>query len=284
VGGPSTARAEWVSDLAAYCAQNNAPIDFFSTHVYPGDPQETLFGKGANVPRGEVIPTAVNRARQQIEASRFAGRPLWLSEWSSDSPAFIAHTITGSLPYCQAMSHWVLSGTYEELGVADFVLRDGDMGFSLLARGGIPKPAYNTYRLLHALGDQRLAADGPALASRHGGLTVALVWNLAEVSQPSGIPGQRRERTVTGGPKRYEVEFKGARAGQRVRVSFVDQERGSPVSAWRQMGSPQYPTARQIETLRHLAEIPTPKIARLDRSGRVALILPPEGVALIELI
>jgi xylan 1,4-beta-xylosidase len=285
VGGPSSARAEWLPELAAYCVENNAPLDFFSTHVYAGDAQDVLFGATDRYPQTDVIPETMRRARAKIDATKFTGLPLWLSEWSSDSPAMIAHVIAGCLPYCQAMSHWVLSGTYEELGVADYVLKEGYSGFSIMATGGIPKPAFNTYKLLHALGAERLKSEGPALASRRSDRsTAALVWNLADVAQPSGIPDARLTRSVQGEAKRFDVQFAGARPGQRVQVRFVDQDRGSPMPAWRSMGSPQYPTPDQIALLRQRAEIAPPQLVKLDAARRVGLELPPEGVALLELI
>jgi xylan 1,4-beta-xylosidase len=194
----------------------------------------------------------------------------------------IAQIIAGCLPHCQAMSHWVLSGTYEELGVGDFVLKEGDNGFSMLVRG-IAKPAFNTYILLHALGTERLQSTGPVLASRRGQGVAALVWNLAEVEQASGIPGQRRTRTVKGEARRLQVEFAGARAGQAVRVRYVDQQRGSPFPAWRALGSPQYLSPAQLTQLRAQSAIAAAVRMRLDASRRLLLDLPAEGVALLEL-
>jgi xylan 1,4-beta-xylosidase len=284
VGGPSTSKAAWIAEFSAFCGQNNAPCDFISTHTYSGDNQATLFGPGVQLPEADVIPETIRRARQKIDASALKGRPLWLTEWSSDSPAMMAHIIKGCLPHVHSMSHWTMSGTYEELGVADYVLKEGDIGFGTIMQG-IARPSFNTYKLLHALGDRQLAGQGPVLASRRQGRSiVALVWNLADVKQPSGIPGQSHTRTVKGVTKRYQVEFKGARPGQQVRVRYVDQERGSPMPAWRAMGSPQYPTMQQIERLRQAAEIPPAQILRLDRAGRLTLTLPPEGVALVELV
>lgn len=284
VGGPATSSAQWLPEFAAYCAQNNAPVDFFATHVYASDNQKNLFGADSHLPQSEVIPAAMRQARGQIEASAFKGRPLWLSEWSCDSPAMMGHVIAGCLPYCQAMSHWVMSGSYEELGVPDYLLKEGDSGYSAMVRG-IAKPSFNTYKLLHALGTERLGTEGPALAARRDGKSVAaLVWNLAEVTQPSGIPGRATTRTIKGEAKRLQVEFTGARPGQAVRVRYVDQDRGSPMPAWRAMGSPQYPTAAQIRLLRQHAEIPPAVAMRLDAARRITLDLPPEGVALVELV
>lgn len=282
VGGPATSGAAWLPEFLGYCAQNNAPVDFVSTHAYAGDSQSKA-SPGPKLPYADVIPAAVRRARLAIDATPFRDRPLWMSEWSVDSPAMIAHVLTACLPMAHAMSHWVLSGTYEELGVPDYVLKEGDMGWATLVHG-IARPTFNTYKLLHALGTIRLAADGPALASRRAdGSAAVLVWNLADVKQPSGIPGASSLREVSGEARRLRVEFAGARAGHPVRIRYVDQVRGSPMPAWRKMGSPQYPTMAQIASLRASAEIRPATAARLDAARCLAIDLPPEGVALIEL-
>ncbi|HEX7854177.1 MAG TPA: hypothetical protein VF503_10820 [Sphingobium sp.] len=282
VGGPSTSGTAWIGEFVDYCAQNNAPLDFVSSHCYAGDNQVKLFGEANSFPQADVIPEAVKRARAKIDA-RFKDMPFWLSEWSCDSPAMIAHIINGCLPYAQATSQWVLSGSYEELGVANYLFKEGDMGWSTLIKG-IALPSFNTYRLLHMLGTNRLSSTGPALASRRADKSVAaLIWNLADVKQPSGIPGMSRTRQVIGDAKRLHVSFAGARPGQQALVRFVDQERGSPMPAWRTMGSPQYPKPDQIAQLRRSAEIAPPVLMRLDRNASLVLDLPPEGVALLEL-
>jgi xylan 1,4-beta-xylosidase len=283
VGGPATSSVAWIPEFLDYCVQNNAPLDFVTSHAYAGDNQAKMFGDTTSLMQADVIPEAVRRTRAKIDATRFKGTPFWLSEWSCDSPAMIAHVLTNCLPHAQAMSQWVLSGMYEELGVANYMLKEGDMGWNTIIKG-IALPSFNTYRLLHALGDRRLAADGPALASRRAdGSVAALVWNLADVKQPGGIPGMSRTRQVVGEVKRLHVSFAGAKAGQAVRIRYVDQERGSPMPAWRAMGSPQYPKIAQIAKLRQAAEIAPAVAARLDVSGSLMLDLPPEGVALIEM-
>ena len=195
----------------------------------------------------------------------------------------IAHVVKECLPEIQAMSHWTLSGAYEELGVPDFVLKEGDNGWPALLRG-IARPSFNTYKLLHALGPERLRAEGPGLASRRakGGIA-ALVWNLADAQKASGIPGASAERHVVGSPKVLSVHFTGVRPGTPARVRFVDQARGSPMPAWRAMGSPKYLNPLQVAKLRASAETAPPVTMRLDGQAKIALDLPAEGLALIEL-
>ena len=285
VGGPSTSSVAWIGEFLAYCAANNAPLDFVATHCYAGDRQAPIFGAAAAaLPQYDVIPAAVAMTRRTIEASAYAGQPLWLSEWASDSPAMIAHVVAGCLPHLQAMSHWALSGSYEELGVTDHLLKEGDNGYPAIYRG-IARANFNTYRLLHKLGNERLAAQGPALASRRaGGGMAALVWNLADVTQPAGLPEATNVRKVTGSERRLDVSFAGARPGAKAMVSFVDQTRGSPMPAWRAMGSPPLPTLAQIAALRQASQVAPSVAMRLDAKAGLSLVLPPEGVALIEFV
>jgi xylan 1,4-beta-xylosidase len=284
VGGPSTSAVQWLEPFLAFCAANDCAVDFVTTHIYAGDDQTRVFGEPRGYKQNQVIPAAMAMARQQIDATPYKGAELWLSEWSSDSPAMIAHVITGCLPFCHAMSHWTLTNQYEEVSVMDFVLKEGDNGWGMFARGGVPKPQFNTYKLLNRLGDRRLSSTGPALASRSSKGASVMVWNLADVQQAEGIPGRSTTRTVSGEPKTIEVSFKGASAGRAVAISYVDMERGSPYPKWRALGSPQYPTPAQMQMIRDAAELAPPEKRRLSSRETLTLQLPAEGVALIELI
>jgi len=283
VGGPSTSAVQWIEPFLAFCAANDCPLDFVSTHLYAGDDQKRVFGQDRSLSQNQVIPTAMEMVRRQIDATRFKGTELWLSEWSSDSPAMIAHVVTNCLPYCHSMSHWAMSNWYEEIGVLNFVLKEGDNGWGMLARGGIAKPQFNTYKLMNRLGTRRLASTGPALASRTAEGASVMVWNLADVQQASGIPGMSTTRTVSGVRKSLDIAFRGAAAGAAARISYVDMERGSPFPMWRKLGSPQYPTPAQMEQIRASAEIAAPETRQLGKGGTLSLDLPPEGIALIEL-
>jgi xylan 1,4-beta-xylosidase len=283
VGGPATASVGWIPQFLDYCGREGVPVDFVSTHVYAGDDQKELFGQAGRYSPSQVIPAAMAQVRAQIDATLFKGTELWLSEWSSDSPAMIAHVITNCLTYCHAMSQWALSNVFEETNVPNFILKEGDGGWGILAQHSIARPSFNTYKLLHRLGRRRLAATGPALATRTDRGAAALVWNLAEVRQPSGIPGMSSERQVIGSAKRVKVALQGARPGGAVKVSYVDQVRASPLPKWRELGSPQYPTREQVREIRRAADLAPPETRRLDGEGTLTLDLPPEGVALIEL-
>lgn len=282
VGGPSSARTGWISEFLDFCATENAPVDFVSSHIYSGDNQKTLFGNVPDRSINDVIPDAIKLARGRVRGSRFPKLPLYINEWSSDSPAMIGHVLANVLGETEMMSHWVLSGTYEEIGPTDFWFAKGGMSWPMMMKG-VPLPAYNTYRLMHALGHERLHGEGPVLASRtaKGGLSM-LVWNLAETSQPAGLPDAKVERKVVGEAKRIAVSLPDLKPGQPLRVRYVDQRRGSPRAAWAAMGEPKLPTMEQFAALRRAAQIPPAEVRRLGADRRIVLDLPPEGVALVE--
>jgi beta-xylosidase len=284
VGGPATAAVQWIPEFLEYCSRVGAPLDFVSTHLYPADDQKIVFGQENKYRQADVIPTGMAQVRAQIDGTPFKGTELWLSEWSSDSPALIVHVVSRCTRICHGLSHWELSGVFEELRVRSWILREGVNGWGLFAPRNIALPAFNTYRLMNRLGRTRLHATGPAIASRlaHGGSAI-LIWNLADVTQPKDLPGTKTgERRVIGERKQISVVLNGAGPRRDVRISYVDQ-RGSPISVWRGLGSPQYMTRMQLAKVRAAAELDAPELRKLDGNGKLKLELPPEGIALLEL-
>lgn len=286
VGGPSTAMAAWVGDLLGFCAAEQIPIDFASTHVYPDDPQARLFGDGVHYPIEEVIPRALAKVREEIRASQLPDIPLYLTEWGSQNPAFIAHTIKGTIGLAEIMSYWTFSNVYEELGVPKSFLNNG---FGLLGMRGVPRPSFNTFALLHRLGDVRLACDdGPILATRRAdGSLAILLWNLIPQdpkhrgSMGDPLVQSEGQFATQGAAREVTLRLEGKRGP--VRISRVDTEHGNLNRAYRTMGSPEYPTAKQIEELKSASSLPEPERTHLNAQGEITLSIPPNGVALLEL-
>lgn len=288
VGGPSTAQAAWVGDLLNFCGRENLPIDFASTHIYPDDPQTSVFGEGANYPFEEVIPRALEKVKREIKASRYPSLPLYITEWSSQNPAFIAHTVKSVNGLADVFSYWTFDNVFEELGVPKQFLNNA---FGLIGMRGVPRPSYYTFELLRKLGEIQLACgEGPLLATKRGdGSMAILLWNL--------IPLSPNQKTSTGDPtlqtgvqytsegafKQFLLSFEGQPTHLKGSVTRVDQNSGNFLRAYREMGSPAYPTIRQIEELKSRSQLATPESASLDSHGELAIAVPPNGVALVEL-
>ena len=148
-------------------------------------------------------------------------------------------------------------------------------GFGLIAAGRIPKAAFHAFALLHKLGTERIPADSDsAIATRRsdGSLAIA-VWNYA----PPGAGGAPKETTLA---------IAGLKAGRRARISVVDREHGSALTAWEAMDRPAFPTLEQQRKLREAAKLPPAVIFSLGgrEPGILTLTLAPQALALIEVI
>ncbi len=280
VGGPATAQAAWVDRFIRHCAENHVPVDFVSTHVYGNDSAKDVFGTDETIPRTQMVCRAARKVHDQVAESPLPDLPIIWSEYNASyknepdvtDAAFMAPWLADTIRQCDGLvnilSYWTFSDVFEEQGV---VKQPFYGGYCLIAEGGLPKPAFNAFKLLHHLGTQRLANDSSSalVTQRADGHLVIAIWNLF-------LPEE------TGQPKTISLVFRGAAAGQRAFVSRVDSTHGSLLAAYRAMGSPAYPTSQQITELRHAAALPAPEPKSLTH-GHLTLVLPPQSLALVEL-
>jgi xylan 1,4-beta-xylosidase len=185
---------------------------------------------------------------------------IYMGPWMAD-------TIRQCDGLVDIMSYWTFSDVFEEQGVVKTPFYGG---YGLIAEDDIPKPAFNAFRLLHQLGDERiqLDSDSALLTRRKDGTLVMAVWNYAPPEQ-------------SGSPKTITVRIKEAKA-KRAEVSRVDAQHGDVHEVYEKMGSPRYPTQKQILELRRAAELPAPEVDRIEH-GEFTITLPGHGLAVIEL-
>jgi xylan 1,4-beta-xylosidase len=283
VGGPATAQAAWADAFIAHCAKNQVPVDFVSSHVYGNDKSEDVFGTHEEIPRNQMVCRAVRKVHDQIKASPMPQLPLLWTEFNAsymNEPDVTDSTYMGPwmadlIRQCDGlvdmMSYWTFSDVFEEQGVVKTPFYGG---FGLIAAGDIPKASFAAFELLHQLGDQRIAIDSDSalLTRRKDGVFVLAVWNYAPPNSKEGSGGS--DRTFT-------LELKGTKAKQAA-ISRVDRDHGDVRPLYEKMGSPRYPTTKQIQELRRAAELPAPEKRGL-KNGNLSLTLPPQGLAVIEL-
>jgi xylan 1,4-beta-xylosidase len=277
VGGPATAQAAWVVAFLRHCKDQQVPVDFVSTHVYGDDKAKDVFGTSERLTRRQMVCRAVQKVHSEIQASPLPSVPLIWSEfnasWSNhpevtDAPfmgPWLAETIRQCDGFVQEMSYWTFSDVFEEQGVVKTPFYGG---FGLLAAGGIPKPAFNAFALLHRLGEQRLANDAPGtlITRQSDGALVIALWNYAEVG--------------TTAPMRSVALRLAHSAAQSASVQSIDDAHGNVHIAYEHMGSPRYPTQRELAQLREAAALPAP-ITHPLHSGELDLEIPSDGLVLV---
>ncbi len=289
VGGPSTAQLQWVPQMIQFCTDQNLPLDFASSHVYPNDPQMILFGKNTHYSFEQVIPRGLEFVRSQIKASPRPDTPLWITEWSSQNPAFIADTIKNCIGLVESLSYWTFNNDFEELGVPTGIF---NTTFGMIDQWGIARPSLHAFALLHQLGEKRLQADnGPVLATeRADGSKCLLLWNLIAASDKSAIANGNPldsgagGNDEAGGPRTFHLKLHGLSGQKTVRVQQIDRKAGTALPAWQSMGRPASPSAEQIAQLRSAAELPAPQTRPLTPGNptEFSVVLPPDAVVLLE--
>jgi xylan 1,4-beta-xylosidase len=281
VGGPSSAAAGWIGELLGHLEGSDLPLDFLSTHVY------------GNVPL-DLRPVLASFGRP--------GAPIWWTEWGTTpthfhhvgdtvfAAAFLLRGMASALGRIEALSHWVASDHFEELGRPPELFHGG---FGLLSVGNLRKPRYWAMALLGRLGRSRLpvsvSGDGAgglveALAARHDdGRIGVLAWNVTlDQSKIGGDPLlDRRVRLRVSVPP-------GAICA--VRHYRIDEGHSNVVPVWERMrdGAP-WPSPDQwaeLDELNTMDELGPPRqeVAGADGVLELGFDLPMPGVSYLEIV
>lgn len=277
MGGPATAAASWVDDFLKYAAENHVPLDFVSSHGYADDTVENLFGTNEDIPMDDRVCRAIGKVRKQIQASAMPHLPLFWTEWNvqgmneSRDTSFVGTGLANTIRECDGlvdmMSFWTFSDVFEEGGP---IPKPFEGQFGLRAKGGINKPSYYAFALLHQLGDQRIAnpsTDVIATKASDGALAIA-VWNLVDPDK-------------TGSEKDVQLVFQGVPANAPVSISRVDDTHGNTLAAYKAMGSPLDPTEAQVEQLNKETSLGAPQRLALT-DGKLNLKLDKNALLLIK--
>jgi xylan 1,4-beta-xylosidase len=247
VGGPATAKSEWIDEFVDFCERNEVPADFISTHHYPndgyendGDTEVQLFKSQRGIMREVAQNTRM-----------YAGdRPVYYTEWNSSSnpndhlhdepyaAAFIASTVMEAAGLVDGYSFWTFSDIFEEHGFPSLPFHGG---FGLLTLHGIPKPSYRAFELLHDLGERHSLVDGLhetvdcSIVQKESSVTI-LLTNYT-------TPGHTIET------EHLEIRLDNAREPTGASVRRIDEEHANPKRLWREMGQPEQLSKKDVERL-----------------------------------
>ena len=290
VGGPSTAGAAWVPEFLDHVAKSGAPIDFVTTHTYGVD-GGFLDEKGQSdtklSPSPDSIVSDIRKVRAQIQASKFPNLPLYFTEWSTSytprdpvhdsyiSGPWILTKLKGAQGYLQGMSYWTYTDIFYESGPPPNPFHGG---FGLMNIDGIRKPAWFTYKYLHALrGNAIPASDPETWAASDGKQTAAVVWDWEQPDQKeSDRPYYTKVRpSAAVAPAR--IAFEHLKPGTyRLQIHRTGFEHNDAQTAWLQMGSPDKLTAAQLAKLQSLTrDLPEKnQVVRIGAKGSYSLTVP----------
>jgi xylan 1,4-beta-xylosidase len=290
VGGPATAQAAWVAPFLDHAKSANVAVDFVSTHVYANDTADNVLHTNEDIPRETMVWRAVEKVHDEIARSPYPKLPLIFSEYNASyanepnvtDSTYMGPWLANNIRLCdgltESMDYWAFSDVFEEQGVVRTPFYGG---FGLVAADHIPKPTLNIFRLLHQLGDRRLAStSGSALVTEtHDGSLAIALWDYAP---PTGTGANYTMPTGPAGPaKTFDLELQNVAPNASVQVWRVDDGHGNVLKAFDAMGRPPGDlTPQQVATLRAAGAMAPPERMRL-RHGRLQLTVPAHGLAVV---
>jgi len=276
VGGPATAAASWVDEFLKYAADNHVPVDFVSSHGYADDTVENLFGTNEDISMDDRVCRAIGKVRKQIQASAMPKLLLFWTEWNvqgmneSRDTSFVGTGLANTIRECDGlvdmMSFWTFSDVFEEGGP---IPKPFEGQFGLRAKGGINKPSYYAFALLHQLGDQRIAnsSHDVIVTKRADGTLAVAVWNIVDPDK-------------TGSEKDVQLTFRGVPANAAVSISRIDNTHSNTLAAYKALGGPLDPTDAQVEQMNKETALGAPEQLKLT-DGKLNLKLDSNALLLI---
>lgn len=287
VGGPSTARAEWIPEFLEFCREHDMEPDYLIGHIYNNDsegqalspfegPQEDKISKSPHFVAGVIRGT-----RTFLDSVGYKGEVHW-NEWgrswfpcehireTANEAAFVAKTMAEVSQLGDYFAYWCLSDIYDQVGYGRQAFHGN---YGMVNHQGLRKPSYQAFQLLSRLGHRRVAHSGEGLDK----LTNAIVTHAHDHSQVlvyaydgDGAPvSSTRQITVNLPP------------GQEPQTLFrISEEENNTLHDWELEGSPTYlnPEVRQrMEEKNNL--FTTPEFT-ID-GGTVSFLMKTPGVALI---
>jgi len=282
VGGPSTSACKWIDEFMAYCKENKVPLDFISTHHYPGDAFGNLItpanyagifktmreavkaeadltqtlGKMFFYPEkaARVTKDALCKMDDELVAKTGA-LPVFMTEWNSMaifaapihdekySAAFVLKTVLDLKNDFTGYFFWCLSDLFEE----QIQLNKPFVGgFGILTNDGIPKPNFWAFKLLSKLYPSRLDVGFRS----HSDVEYAAFTDGENVQvlvyAQSNDPRKRES---------FEVDLEVEMVAAAVVQERIDDDHCNPKRLWLEMGAPRNLTPKQAAEIKEQSRL-----------------------------
>ncbi len=298
VGGPSTARAEWIDELLDFAGANDCPPDYLITHVYNNDSAagEALAPfEGAQADKNSRSPDHAARIIRELRARLnrigYRGELHW-NEWGRSfhgvdhrreqpsEPAFIARLLAEVSQEADAFAYWCLSDIYDQVGYGREAFFGG---YGLLSLQGLRKPAYHVFELLGRLGTERLGVSGEGSDS-----FVNAIATTTPAAKRAHVLVYAYDHADTPGRQSIEVAIELPRGATTGTVYRVDSTENNVLTQWRELGAPAYLSREQTRELaaqNSLRAMPTSAVRMVASEGHATAHFTMEspGVALLEI-
>ncbi len=297
VGGPSTARAEWIDEFLDYCTDHDCIPDYIITHIYNNDSESAPLSpfQGAQSDKTSKSPNfargVIKGVRELLNSRQFSGE-LHINEFgrswlpfdsireTAAEAAFIAKSISEISQDVDALAYWCLSDIYDQVGYGAETFHGN---YGMLNLQGLRKPSYQAMLLLNRLGAIRLPHERPSDCGENQGMIVTTTGKGYQIlifhfdATPEGLEKG----------KEFYISLPPASTRGPLLIHCVDSQQNNILAEWRALGSPAYLSPQQK------ASLAEKNILRPDVSWSIAepeskspilsIRLEGSGIALIEI-
>jgi xylan 1,4-beta-xylosidase len=281
VGGPAGSAGEspgLIQSLIVGSINTGTKLDFLTYHRYADDNGLPLADVADSVTFHESLMSTIQATT--TKGMTFTGEvmndefgpsykpdPCRDTEVAASYIAKIIHRLGSdtNAPPPSSYGYWAVSDLYEEIytGSATAYRGNGAGNFGLLLKGDpaipesydVAKPAFNAFRLLHMMGDQRLNVTGgttgdgvgaAATRSADNSAVQVLVYNHVDGGAADSTQSNVVSLTLNNLPFTGTVH---------IRQYIVDRNHANSYRTWVAMGTPTNPSQAQWVTLRDAAEL-----------------------------
>ncbi len=301
IGGPSTARGEWLAEMIEFGRKNSCEPDYIITHIYNNDnadnPASPFEGSKEEVKKNDSYASGVIQGgRKLLDELDYKGDIHW-NEWGRSylpyetypdnkdvSPrqtpkeaAFIVKTMAEVSQEADEFAYWCLSDIYDQVGYG----REAFFGhYGLMSLQGLRKPGYLGFQLLNRTGTQRLKVAGNNLTIKDNVLVTkskdkycVLVYSYGN----DNFYPQITKNVTLQLPKQYRSD-----KIDLYRIGMMD---NNIVTEWRSMDSPVYLSRTQLEVLKEKNTLSSSNSGmKINKNnGTISFEIESPGVALIEI-
>ncbi len=253
IGGPSTARAEWIPEFLDFSRKNNCMPDYLIGHIYNNDSEYAALSPFAGPQQDKVnrspnfISGVIRGVKEIVNEYNFQGEIHW-NEWgrswfpydplreTANEAAFIVKTLSEASQEATYFAYWCLSDIYNQLGYGAETFH-GNYGMVNLQ--GLKKPSYFAHQLLCQLGNRRIETETnskdqqvDAIVTEDDGRLSVLVYSYNHDYQPEDA--SEKLRVSIDLPANSNINK------ENIQLIRVSKEDNSIMNEWERRGAPDY--------------------------------------------
>ena len=274
----------WIEEFLTFCAKNNLPVDFISTHAYPTDyALDPVSGKGKDAVRYvHSLRDDLNWLRNVISKSKYPHAEIHITEWStSPNSRDVMHDVLPPAAYilkgnldnigkANSVMYWTFTDIFEEKGGGQSPFHGG---FGMINFQGFVKPSFHAYRMLHQLGDEKIFYEDPLFVSRHSstGKITAVAFNYPKEFEQA-VPSKLQFHTyMKASSKQLHTVLTGLCPGTCFMIETLDKEHGNVYDDFKAIGSPNSPNKEQTAYLKDRAWATQKEMVKVADDGTLTI-------------